>query len=338
MPMKTFFYSLLLAAALGSPALAQTSLPGTWHGRLEAAPGKTIVIHFVITAEPGGQYSAVLTSPEDGAIKNVRAASVKYADNRLIVDVPALSGGFAGTLRNGAFEGEWTQEGTKLPLTLRPVATQALKKADIDALRGEWFGKYRNMGLDVTIVLRFSAGADGAPRAVLDVPEQGVKDWETKNLTLDDGHFSVEIPAAMTRITGTLKGSEIVGQWVQFGNPTPLTLKKGRYVATPTYLDLPASAREQLKGKWSGTLGPLTVVMRFETDAQGRTVGFFDSPQQNLPNVPISDAKLEGTKYTIAIAGFGATFTGELGDGKLTGEWMQTGMPKPAPLVLTRGK
>jgi hypothetical protein len=336
--MKTFFRSLLLAAALVNPAFAQTNLPGTWHGRLEVAPGKTIVIHFVIAAEPGGKYSAVLTSPEDGAIKDVRAGSVKYADNRLTVDVPALSGGYAGTLRNGAFEGEWTQEGTKLPLTLRPFEAQALKKADLDTLRGEWFGKYRNMGLDVMIILRFSAGADGAARAVLDIPEQGVKDWETKNLELDDGHFSVEIPAAMTRITGTLKGGEIVGQWVQFGNSTPLTLKKGRYVAAPTYLDLPAAAREQLKGKWSGTLGPLTVVMRFETDAQGRTLGFFDSPQQNLPNVPISEAKLDGTKFTIGIAGFGAKFSGELADGKLTGEWIQPGMPKPAPLVLTRAK
>jgi hypothetical protein len=336
--MRTFLCSLLFLAMFSGPATAQTDLAGTWHGRLEVAPGKTIAIHFVIAAEPGGRYSAVVTSPDDGAIKNVRAGSIKYADNRLTIDVPALSGGYAGTLRNGAFEGEWSQEGAKLPLSLRPYEKAGLTQAEIDALRGEWSGKFSANGINVTIVLRFSTNGGGALKAVLDVPEQGVKDWETKDVALDDGHFSVEIPAAMTKITGELKGEQIVGQWIQMGNSTPLTLKKGRYAPPPVYLGLSPSARDQLKGRWNGTLGPLSVVVRFETDAQGRTRGFFDSPQQKLPNIPISEAKLEGTKLTFGIAGFGATYTGELAADKLTGEWMQAGMPKPAPLVLTRGK
>ncbi len=118
--MKTLFFSLILSAMLAGPAAAQTNLAGTWQGRLEATPGKVLAIHFVITAKPGGGYSAVVTSPDSGAIKNVPAASVTFANSKLTLDVPALSGGYAGTLRTGVLEGGWSQEGAKLTRTLRP--------------------------------------------------------------------------------------------------------------------------------------------------------------------------------------------------------------------------
>ncbi len=336
--MKTFFRALMLWAALAGAAAAQTNLAGTWQGVLEIEPGKTLAIHFVIAAKSGGDYSAVVTSPDSGAIKNVPATRVTFADNKLTVDVPTLSGGYVGTLRNGVIEGEWSQEGAKMPLSLRPYKTPTLTKADIEALRGEWFGKYTNIfGIEITIVFHFSAGADNALRGVLDIPEQGVKDWATADVSLDQGYFSVKVPAIYAEITGLLKGGQIVGQLKQLGNSLPLTLKKGRYVAAASYLDLPAEAREQLNGRWGGALGPLTLIVRFEKDAQGRALGFLDMPQQNIKNMPITEATLADTKLTFAAAGYGAKYTGGLADGKLTGEWTQGGMLKPVPLVLTRG-
>jgi hypothetical protein len=336
--MKTLFSSLLhllvLGAALAGPATAQ-DLAGTWQGRLEAAPGKTITIHFVIKAAPGGGYTAVVTSPDEGAIRNVPAKSVKYADSKLTLDVPALFGGYAGTLRNGILEGEWSQEGTKLPLSLRPYKTPTLSRADIEVLRGDWVGKLTGDFGSLTIVVSLSTGADGALRSLFSVPEQGVKDWEARNVVLDDGHFSIEMPRPQARFAGVLKGDQIVGQWSQLGNLLPLTLKKGKY-ATPThYLDLPAAARDQLKGRWSGTLNGLAVIVRFEPDAQGRTLGYFDSVQQNILNVPVNEAKLAGKKLTFGLV-FGGIFTGELAAARMTGEWTQPGLPKPLPLVLTR--
>lgn len=338
--MKNFFYSLLsflmAGAALAGPADAPMNLVGKWQGRLEVAPGKTLAIQFVFSAAAGGGYSAVVTSPDDGAIRNVPANKVEFADNKLVLDVPALSGGYTGTLRNGVLEGEWSQEGAKLPLSLKPFATPTLTKADIDALRGEWFGKLSGGGGTVTIVLRFSSGADGSLQGVFDVPEQGGKDMAAKDITLDDGNFSVELPRAPAKITGVLKGAEIVGQWHQLGNSLPLTLKKGRYVAATYYLDFPAETRDQLKGRWSGVLNGLAVVVSFAPDAQGRTLGIFDSTQQHM-TFPITKAGLTGTKLTFDVS-FGAHYTAELAGSRLTGEWMQPGLTKPLPLVLTREK
>ena len=338
--MKNCLYSLLsfliAGAALAGPAGATTNLAGKWQGVLEVAPSTTIVIQFIFTAKPGGGYTAVVTSPNSGAIKNVSAKTVEFTDSRLVVDVPKLSGGYAGTLRNGVFEGEWSQEGAKLPLSLKPFETPTLTRADIELLRGEWFGKLDGGRGTVTIVLRFSTATDGTLKGVFDVPEQGGKDMVLKDVTLDDGQFSVDLPRAPAKITGLLKGDQIAGQWEQLGNSLPLTLKKGKYVAAASYLDLPAEAREQLRGRWSGTLNGLAVIVRFETDSQGRTVGIFDSTQQGM-TFPINEAKLTGTKLTFGVS-YGAKYTAELAGGKLAGEWTQPGLPKPLPLVLTREK
>lgn len=331
----------ILLAFVAAPTMAQAPtaqdpIAGTWQGRLEAAPGTTLTIQFIIKAAPGGGYTAVVTSPDQGAIKNVAAKSVKYAGDRLTLDVPALSGGYSGTLRNGALEGEWHQEGQKLPLNLRLFEAAPLTREEMDALRGEWSGTLKTPNIVLTLVFRFNTGADGRLRAVMDVPEQGVKDWEATDIKLDDGHFSMSVQRAALEVKGELKGEQIVGQTIQFGVVTPVTLKKGKYVAPVVHLQVPAATRDLIKGRWSGILGPIKVVVRFESDAQGRTQGFFDSPDQNISGIPITEVSLEGARFSFGIAGYGAKYTGDLAGGKVTGEWIQLGMPKAVPLVLTR--
>ena len=96
--MKTLFSSLLLSVLLAmqaGPAAAETTLAGKWQGWLEVQPGRTMAIQFVITTAPGGGYTALVTSPDNGGIKDVKAESVKFADNKLSMTVPALSGGYA---------------------------------------------------------------------------------------------------------------------------------------------------------------------------------------------------------------------------------------------------
>ena len=335
--MKMFLKSLLLSLALAGTAAAQGNLAGTWQGRLEAAPGQTLTIQFVIKAAPAGGYTVIVTSPDDGAIKNVPAKSVSFAGDKLTLDVPSLSGGYAGTLRNGVLEGQWSQAGAKLPLNLRPLEASILTKADMDLLRGEWFGSLAGPGGTVTIVMHFSTAADGEIRSTIDVPEQGVKDLPAKDVALDDGYFAAAIPAAQAKLAGTLKGDQITAQWTQLGMSIPITFKKGKYVAATHYLDLPAAARDQLKGSWKGTLNGLAVRIRFESDAQGRTQAFFDSLQQNLLNLPIKTAKLSGTTVMFELA-VGANYTGELAGNKMAGQWTQAGVPKPFPLELTREK
>lgn len=336
--MKKLLLAFLFLAACMDAALAQTSPAGTWEGRLEVAPGQKLRIQFVIASEPGGKYSVVVTTPDNDVIRNTRADKVAFINDRLTFEVAKLAGGYSGTLKKGVFEGEWLQEGQKLPLSLKPFEKPTLTKEDIETLRGEWSGPLKAQGLSVTIVLRFTVGTDGTLRGVLDVPEQGAKELIGSDIRLDDGQFHFWQQNAQAAIDGSLKGDQIVGQWSQLGNATPLTLKKGTFAPVPKILDVPAAARPQLKGRWTGTLNGLAIAVRFEADAQGRLYGLFDSLQQKILNIPITEGSLAGTKLTFGISGFGAKYTADLGAGTLTGEWTQAGLPNALPLVLTRDK
>ncbi|HZF29497.1 MAG TPA: hypothetical protein VE907_10285 [Gammaproteobacteria bacterium] len=328
-------YALVASAAFAMSAAAQTDVAGVWQGDLKPAPGSTLKIQFVITAKPGGGYGAVLTSPDSGAIKDVAASNVTFVDGKLTVDVPKLSGGYAGTLRSGVIEGEWSQEGQKLPLKLSAYEKPTLTKADIDTLRGDWIGTMSSAGNEFTMVFRLSTAADGTFGGILDIPGRRLG-LAVTDVALHDGEFSAKA-AVPGEFKGRLSGDEIVGQWTQpnMGGATlPLTVKKGKYVA-PTYdLDLPAAAREQLAGSWRGTLGPFEVIARFATDAQGKTHGFFDVPAQNAKDLPITEASLTGSKLTFRIAMAGAEYTGDVAGATITGEWKQAGMTNP--LKLTR--
>jgi hypothetical protein len=327
--------ALLLSAALTLSAAAQTDLAGVWQGDLKPAPGSSLKIQFVITAKPGGGYGAVLTSPDNGAIKDVAAANVNFVDGKLTVDVPKLSGGYAGTLRNGVFEGEWSQEGQKLPLNLRAYTKPTLSKADIDKLTGDWVGTMSSAGIEFTMVFRLSTAADGTFGGVLDIPNRRMG-LAVTDVVLDDGEFSAKA-AVPGEFKGRLSGDEIVGQWTQpnmAGASLPLTVKKGKYVAPTNDLDLPAAAREQLAGSWRGTLGPLELIVRFATDAQGKTHAFLDVPAQNAKDVPITQASLTGSKLTFRISLIGAEYAGDVAGNTITGAWTQVGMTNP--LTLTR--
>ena len=143
--MKTFFIRSCCrsaCAALAGPAAAQTDLAGTWQGRLEVAPGKTLAIQFVITAQPGGGTAAVVTSPDSGAIKNVprdeRHVRGQQARPSTCPHCPAATPAPCATAFSRA---SGRRKAQSCRSTLRPYETPTLTQADIDALRGEWFGK-----------------------------------------------------------------------------------------------------------------------------------------------------------------------------------------------------
>ena len=75
-----------------------------------------------------GSYEVVLNSPEQGAIKDIKASSVSYDSGILKLDVTDLSGSYEGILKDGKFEGNWKQEGTLIPLNLKPYEKPVLSK------------------------------------------------------------------------------------------------------------------------------------------------------------------------------------------------------------------
>src|SRR6185295_14206739 len=101
------FLGITLALLVASRAFAQADLEGDWRGKLAVDANTVVPVQFTFTKQTAGAYSAVLNSLENQFIKNVVASSVSWQGGALKVEVPALSGSYAGTLKGDHFEGQW---------------------------------------------------------------------------------------------------------------------------------------------------------------------------------------------------------------------------------------
>jgi hypothetical protein len=321
-------------AAVSHPAAAQRDISGTWRGQLAVAPDTNLTIEFVLMRGADGSYTAIVTSPDQGGVKDVPASSVSFESNRLVLAVDALSGSYEGTLADGTIAGEWRQEGAVIPLALRPYQRTGLSQADKDMLAGSWVGKLTAPnGRSLAIVLRFAAEDGGDLTGFLDSPDQGAKDIAVTDIELVDGELSLNVPQVRGQYRGTVEGEEITGSWVQ-GAPTPLTLQKGEYTPTAADIGLTGDDMARLAGSWKGQLGPLEITIRFETNDAGDHVASLNVPAQGIGGLPVSAATLSGAELSLSIAAIGAQFTATLAGEELTGGWTQG--PQTTALTLTK--
>lgn len=329
------------ATAAASPSA--TDLTGTWQGKLQAAPNSVITIQFVFAHRPDGSYSAVLTSPDNGAIKNVAASGVTVSNGTVSLQVPSLSGSYSGTFQgSNTIDGKWSQPGASLPLVLSPYQKPQMSKADRDTLVGTWVGPVKLPGGSLTFVLRINAD-QGEVRGTMAVPEQGANELPLSDIEFAANKLSFKIPAARGEFNGTYANGGLDGQWSQ-GGPQPLhiLLKKGNYAAAPVFLKLTNEQFVALDGNWEGTLEVTTpqgqhisqpIVLVIHTDDQAYQVGFIENPKMHL-KVPVTEVTLTGKKLHMRVAGLQAEYDADLSGNQLTGQWAQG--PGRIPLTLTR--
>jgi hypothetical protein len=128
--MKRLIAALAFSLAFASAAEAQTpdfgppipspavqGLDGNWEGGIETPEGAlTGVFHITTT---GDKTTTMMDSPMQGAL-NIPAIA-KRDGQKIVVDVPIVSGGFTGELSaDGAqMTGSWHQNGMEFPLVLK---------------------------------------------------------------------------------------------------------------------------------------------------------------------------------------------------------------------------
>ena len=336
---KLRFLLAALSLLSGAPALAQTDIAGTWAGML-AAPGVTIEIHFVLT-RAGDGYTAVLKSPTPGAIPETAASSVSFADNRLVLSVDSLSGRYEGTFADGKFTGNWSQQGTAIPLELAPFVERVLSAEAKAVLRGSWVGDLVVPQANVTlaIVLRFEDNDAGEFVGFLDSPDQGAIGLPLAAITLADGALSFTIPQLSADYKGTVSGGNINGTYTQLGMVFPLNFARGEY--RPRGAELSQEAIDRLEGSWVGRVpnsagGSLAVVFRFESNGPGNVVAVLDSPEQGASNIPIGELTVTGDQLSLVISAAQASYRGTLGADTIEGTWAQGNISQA--VTMTRGE
>ena len=326
--MKTCLRLFLVAGLLcARAAFAETDLAGDWRGKLTVDANTTLPVQFMFTKKPDGSYAAVLNSLDNAFIKDVAASSVSLKDGALKVEVPALSGSYAGTLKDDHFEGQWSQAGSKaiaLALSRLPPAS----RADLDALTGSWQGTLPGPA-KLNVVFEFKQDAKAGFTGGLSVPEQGALGIPLANLEVGPGTIAFKIPQIGGEYRATFSGPSMTGSFKQGAGPQnglPLNLTKTN-IATEQR-GIGGEAFTLLYGNWKGQLGKFETVLRFTVNGM-QQVAFLDVPEQKAMSIPVTSATVTGKKVVLEVAAVGGKFSGDLAGKTLTGQWTQRGETTP---------
>jgi fermentation-respiration switch protein FrsA (DUF1100 family) len=94
---------------------------------------------------------------------------------------------------------------------------------------GQWVGKLKVPGVELTIVLNLTKNLDGTYNATLDSPDQGAKGIPVSEVKIEEHKMFIEIKMVGATYEATLNedGTELTGEFKQSGMTMPLTLKKG---------------------------------------------------------------------------------------------------------------
>ncbi len=333
--MRAYLWVILILGLLNSGAsLAQTNLAGTWQGTMEITPEQKLTIQFVITKKDDGSYTAVLNSPDTGAIKNIAADSVIYKDGTLNMEVRSLSGTYSGKIADSLITGEWKQPGSTMKLVLAPY--EKPKEVPTDPLLGEWVGKLDVQGRNFTVVFRYNKNKDGKFTGLLDIPEQNAKDLPVTEVTLAGDEVNFAVQPIQLKYKGKLEGEKIPGHMIQNTREMEVNFKKGKYEPPPRMLDVSVEAMKNLKGEWVGKLTfvegiPIPVRIRFEEAKDGKSRAFFDSPNEKMKDIELSDIELKDGKLNLKTGW--SRYEGTLKDNAIKGYYILGNMKLEMDLV-----
>jgi len=318
---------------------AKAALRGSWVGDLDIAEANlTLAIVLRFEDNGAGEFVGFLDSPDQGA-NGIPITRISLEQGELELTIPQVVGEYTATLDGDGMDGTFTQlgQGRPLAMTRGEYAPRGVEVAQeiIDQIEGSWVGQVSNAaGGSVTLVFRFETNADGALLAYLDSPDQGATGIPMTELTLDDGRLSLVVPSAQASFTATVTDAEMTGNWAQGNMSQPVTMTRGEYAPAVAALDLSDAAMQRLAGVWRGQAGPGTLVIRFETTADGAQVAFLVPPGGGGNGVPVPEAELDGDALTVRIPAMGVTVTGTLAGDRIDGQLQGGGQTNP--LTLTR--
>ncbi len=118
--LATVFFSLLMFSATAQDNLNEAT--GNWAGALELPGGQSLRIVFHISND-GEALSATMDSPDQGAF-GMKMDKAAYGDKTIELTMNQIQGTYKGTLKDGKFEGTWSQSGQTFPLNLEKVVKE----------------------------------------------------------------------------------------------------------------------------------------------------------------------------------------------------------------------
>jgi hypothetical protein len=205
-------------------------------------------------------------------------------------------------------------------------------------ISGTWVGMLP-AGPGTTLEVHFvlTRAPDGGYSAVLKSPTpNAIPETPATSTSFTENRLVLAVDALSGRYEGTFANGRITGNWHQQGTAIPLDLEP--YAER----ELSTEAKDALRGSWVGELAvpqanvTLAVVLRFENNAEGAFVGFFDSPDQGATGIPISTIEYDDGAVKLVVPQIFGEYTATLAGDAMDGTFLQLG--QNMPLALKRGE
>jgi hypothetical protein len=113
--MKIISAVLILVSSLSLSLQDNAKVIGDWKGDLDAQ-GTTLTLIVHVT-EKDGALVATMDSPAQGAY-DMAFDTISFTDDVLKLSMSAIAGTYEGKMKDGKFEGKWSQGGMSLDLNL----------------------------------------------------------------------------------------------------------------------------------------------------------------------------------------------------------------------------
>jgi len=317
-------------------------LLGEWVGVLEVPGGGVkLSIVFRLLSDKDGKISGFLDSPDQNA-KDIPVGDVTLDGNQVDIKVPIAQASYTGQLAGTKITGLLKQGGQDLKLDLvkgkyePPPAFANLPLEGEKQLTGQWLGKWKvSEEVSYTAILRFETSKAGKFIAVVDLPEQGMKGVSLADGVFKDSQLTCRIPIMNAEYTGKISGNTITGTLKMAGKQYPLNLLQGaKYEPPATQIDIPAEAMKGLLGKWSGKIGNVTMVIRFERTLAGKNSVYIDSPEQSIKGMPVIKASVADNKLVLKFKE--DQYSGKINGNKIDGTLSVSNGQANIPVSITK--
>ena len=130
-----------------------------------------------------------------------------------------------------------------------------------------------------------------------------------------------------------MHNNTITGIYSFQGSDTEVTLTRGAKIEPIVpRIEIPDETMETLLGRWGGYIGNQQLVFRFERNAKGEKIVYFDLPQQQTVGALVLKASF--SEGTLLLKLPEEEYSGSLNDNKIDGAFKANG--QSYPLVLTK--
>jgi uncharacterized protein len=208
---------------------------------------------------------------------------------------------------------------------------------------GHWKGTIQVPGQELQVEVDLATKEPGVWTGTITIPVQNLRAFPLSSIEAQGNTVSFAMkgipgePAFKGRLSDD--GASLSGDFTQGGTQLPFQLKR---TGEAMIAEIPKSTpvAKELEGSWEGSLNAggkvLRLKLKLENQPAGGATGSVVSVDQGGTEIAITTITQEAKRLKLELPSIGASYSGELQEGRLVGDWTQGA--GTLPLVFARPK